>query len=810
MTKDKLLKIFYLFLLIQPFIDLITSLMTRFLSFPITLGTIIRGFIFLISIVYIILFSKSSYKKLSIFYLGLLFLFSILYFITKPSLFSNYSYLFTEFMYMFKYYYTLIMLLALLNFFDQFKPNNRKVFKILQVDLFLYCFIIVLANITGTAFGTYSYGGLGNTGWFYSGNEISVIVALLFPLLYLLVNKSSSYKILCYIIPIVLGIEFIGTKTSMLGLLIPTLVFLFYYLIRFKSKRKQFIMTAIILVIIVISSPNLPVVQNIKDSISRYNVRENTEEIDEDYSTEVVSSVLLSDRDYYEKKIIKIYNKADFVDKLFGIGFTNRTEIDDEHIEKLIEMDFHDIFYRHGIIGFVIYILPFVLITIKVILLCLKHKLRLNVKQLILGYIPYIGLAISLTAGHVLGAPAVAFYLVLTFALLLYYLEYDQYKIKINENKVTILALHLGTGGIEKYISSLCKMLEDDYEIEIISTYKINEKPAFYFSDKITIKYLINDYPHKKEFKNAINDKNIILILKYGFSLTKLLLLKYVKNINCIEELNSKYIITTRYFHNKLVGGNKNRDIVAIATEHNYHNNDKKYIKKVCDSCNNIDYFVLVSKELKDFYNKKLRNTKTKCIYIPNVIDEIPNYRKKQNIENKLISIGRLSEEKGYEDLIDIISIIKKEIANIHLDIYGDGLLKDKLNQKIQNLNLEDNVTLCGFCEYKKLYNKIKEYDIYLMSSHTESFGLVLLEAMSQSVPCIGFDSANGVKNLLKDGNGILISNRNKEKYAKEVIKLLNDKNKLISLSKKGYDYVKKYDIEVIKNKWLELLKNSK
>ncbi len=43
-------------------------------------------------------------------------------------------------------------------------------------------------------------------------------------------------------------------------------------------------------------------------------------------------------------------------------------------------------------------------------------------------------------------------------------------KKKLNEKKITILALHLGTGGVEKYLSSLCKMLESNYEIEIIST----------------------------------------------------------------------------------------------------------------------------------------------------------------------------------------------------------------------------------------------------------------------------------------------------------------------------------------------------
>lgn len=807
MKKNKIVNILYLFILFQPILDILTSLMTRFLDTRFTIGILIRGILFIASVIYILFLSKSKYKKQSTIYLIVLALFSILYFVTKPSIFTNTSFIVTEVIYMFKYYYSLVLLLLLFNLFDEFKPNNRRIFKLLQIELFLYCLSIVLANITGTAFGTYS-GGSGNTGWFYAGNEIGIIVALLFPLLFLLINKSNSYSVLLYIIPIILGIEIIGTKTSMLGLILPSIIFFFYYLIRIKKgKFKQFIMTFVILFVIVISSPNLPVIQNIKNSINRYEVRENNSSLDGDYSDEVVSTVILSDRDYFNRKMVKIYTNSSIVDKLFGVGFVNRIEINDKNIEKLIEMDYHDIFYRYGIVGFIIYVLPLIVISFKVLQLCLKNKFKLNMKQLVLGYISYVGLAIAAIVGHTLGAPAVIFYVDLALVLLIYYLENGQYKIDIDDNKVTILALHLGTGGIEKYISDLCKMIDKKYKVEIVSTYKMDEKPAFDFSNRVNIKYLINDYPHRKEFNNAINGKNVFDIIKYGFGLVKIYILRYLKNVLYIEEVNSKYIIATRTFHNKLVGSNKNRDTIAIATEHNYHNNDKKYIKKLCESCNNIDYLVLVSEELRDFYSSKLKDTK--CIYIPNVIDNISEYRKKEKINNKLISVGRLVEEKGYEDLVDIINIVKKDIPNIKLDIYGDGKLKDKLEEKIKELNLDNNIKLCGFCNYNELIKKFKNYDLYTMTSYTESFGLVLLEAMSESVCCIGFDSANGVKTLLKDGSGVLISNRSKEDYAKEIVKLLRDKDKLNFLSKKGYEKVKEFDIKKIEKMWTNLLSNT-
>ena len=73
--------------------------------------------------------------------------------------------------------------------------------------------------------------------------------------------------------------------------------------------------------------------------------------------------------------------------------------------------------------------------------------------------------------------------------------------------KITILSLHLGVGGIEKYISSLTKMLEKDYEIELIITYNIKETPKFLFNDKVSIKYLIDDSSNRDDIKRAIRRK---------------------------------------------------------------------------------------------------------------------------------------------------------------------------------------------------------------------------------------------------------------------------------------------------------------
>lgn len=372
--------------------------------------------------------------------------------------------------------------------------------------------------------------------------------------------------------------------------------------------------------------------------------------------------------------------------------------------------------------------------------------------------------------------------------------------------KITILCLHLGVGGIEKYISSLSKMLEQNYKIEIISTYKTLDKPAFDFSDKVKIKYLINDRPYKEELKDSIKKLKLISIVKYLFKNAKLLMLKYSENIKIIKSINSDYIITTRDFHNKLVGKYAKDKIIKIATEHNHHNNNSRYIKKVVTSLKNIDYFVVVSEDLKEFYKNKIGDTK--CLYIPNVIDNIYD-KPKYNTNYNLVSVGRFSKEKAFEDLIEVIGIVKKDIPNIHLNLVGDGKLKNDITNKIESFDLKENIKLCGYLSQSEIKKVMLDSSLYVMTSLTESFGLVLIEANSYGIPCIAFDSASGAKQIIENKE-LLISNRDKEKMAKLIVKLLKDKDKLQAYGKEAYNNCQKYLLVNVKKKWLDLLSNNK
>ncbi len=378
--------------------------------------------------------------------------------------------------------------------------------------------------------------------------------------------------------------------------------------------------------------------------------------------------------------------------------------------------------------------------------------------------------------------------------------------------KVSILALHLGYGGIEKCISILANILIEKYEVEIACIYKIADEPAFNIDKRVKIRYLTDVKPNKKEFSFFVKNHKYIKAFKEGINSIKILRLRKKSMVNYIKECDSDIIIATRDIFDEWLGMYGKEDTLKIGWEHNHYHDDMKYAEKIKFSCSNLDYLVLVSNSLNAFYKGMMRNTKCKCLYIPNAIENISDKDGISSLEyNNLISVGRLSPEKGYLDLLKIFNIISNDYPHWHLDIIGDGEEREKLEKYIKQNKLNDKVTLHGFRNKDYIYEMMRKSSIYLMTSYTESFGIVLLEAMSCGLPCISFSSAEGANEIINSGsNGYLINNRNFSAYIKKVEDLMEDIDTRKKIGLNGRKSVNKYTPAEISKKWFSLLEEKK
>ena len=375
----------------------------------------------------------------------------------------------------------------------------------------------------------------------------------------------------------------------------------------------------------------------------------------------------------------------------------------------------------------------------------------------------------------------------------------------MNSKKIVILMLHLQFGGIEKQTITFANELARKYDVEIISAYSMNSKPAYEISPNIKIKYLINDAPNRNEFKAAYKSKNILKIFKEGLKSVKILYLKNYLMIKEIKKLKCDYAFSTRIEYANMLSKYAPKGVVTITEEH-LHDDSPKYIQRIKKSFKNIDYLITIGKGSTENYSKWLKdNKKIKIVEIPNILENIPNESTTLNGCN-LVSVGRLHPVKDFETLIKVFNEVQKTINNASLTIVGGGDEENNLRNLIKELNLEEKVTITGMVNKEAVKKYMLDASLYVMTSLTECFPMVLLEASSVGLPLISFDVPVGPRAIILEGkNGFLIQDRDIRVMADKIIELLENKAELVELGKNAKELSYQYLPEKVMEKWYRI-----
>lgn len=337
-------------------------------------------------------------------------------------------------------------------------------------------------------------------------------------------------------------------------------------------------------------------------------------------------------------------------------------------------------------------------------------------------------------------------------------------------SKITFIVLHLGFGGVEKAIANQANILCRHHEVEIISAYKLYDQPPFFIDPSVKVTYLMTDLkPNANEFKAAVHSLNPIRIFKEALIAIRVLRGRVSLMRKAISKCNTDVLISSRILYNGLLKYRPNPSIITIAQEHRHHDNDAKYITKLCDSVKNLDYFMPVSNELTQFYQGRLNGNHVQCVYIPHNIDCWPQ-EVSPLTSKSIISVGRLSPEKGFVDLVKAFALFHQTHPDWDLHIVGDGDQRHAIEQKISNLNLKDYVKLHGYLAKEGVNELLHSSSIYAMASLSESFGIVLIEAQSHGLPCVAYNSARGATEIItNDVDGFLVPGRNPVIFAERL-----------------------------------------
>ena len=338
-------------------------------------------------------------------------------------------------------------------------------------------------------------------------------------------------------------------------------------------------------------------------------------------------------------------------------------------------------------------------------------------------------------------------------------------------------------GGAERVVVNLANAYAQiGLDVEILSFYKSGDKEAFELDNRVKLSYM-----HQKSFDKK--RKNFFYKMFY----------KFIESYILKRDFKDKdFIIFNNSPHFPLFK-NKNTKYIRI----NHTASKGRYLKRY-------DYFdtlVLIATGEIDFWKKHHKSVAIIPNFLPNISNLNTNYSQKV-----VVSVGRLSKEKGFLRLIDIWKLIQdsSEFKDWKLHIVGDGELKEKIENKIKDLNLTNSIILKPFT--KDVESEYLSASIYAMTSYFEGLPMVLIEAQSYALPTISFDIATGPRDIIEDDkSGYLIKDNDLNKYATKLKTLMQDESLRAKMGAKSKEIVKsKFSKEVVMKQWMELFERIK
>lgn len=216
--------------------------------------------------------------------------------------------------------------------------------------------------------------------------------------------------------------------------------------------------------------------------------------------------------------------------------------------------------------------------------------------------------------------------------------------------------------------------------------------------------------------------------------------------------------------------------------------------------------FVFQTPDAKKWFSKKIQS---KSLIIPNPIDKSFLCEPYKGVrEKKIVTVGRLVEQKNQKLLIDAFSRFYEKHKDFSLEIYGEGLLRKPLQQQIEKLGLNKVAKLMG--EVPNTKEVVYKARAFVLASNYEGMPNALMESMALGVPCISTDCPiGGPKFLIKNlENGMLVKVNDLGGMVNAMNVLVDDSHLSKTISFNASRDLAKYSIVNIEKKWEEIINN--
>ena len=759
MEKEKKFNILVvIFLLIQPILDVITSIQISKNVDIISISLIVRGIFLLISILYIYKLKEKKFLLIFLLYT----LLAISYHIINTD--NN---IFTELSNIVQIFYLPILI------FMFSKYDNKKIDdKLILIIYLIYLNLILIPYIFGIGFDITSryINKKGYFGLFYFGNEISGILVGLLPITLNYVVKAKNYilKFIFYL-ELILVIYLVGTKTLLIGFILVLIYFYLRYMkynFIFMENKKRFfyvILPILSILLFIIIFPKTVQYKNIKTSLDFYQIKS----VKQALTLNNINNVVYSKR--FDKVGI-INNKfmdLNYEGVMYGLGKTKLLTF------GVTEIDFLDIFFSIGIFGTITYFLMLI------------RSYKISGLRDLYDFSFFLFILMSLFSGHILLKPNVSIYIAILFIL-------SKNSIKLEKKKIILVSNMYPSKKYKHYgvfVRNTEETLKKEFYVDKVVMYKHNNKFIKLFS------YLF--FYFKTILKGIFNNYDYIYVHFISHSSLGAIIVKLISK-------DTKLILNAH--------GN---DIVPdLKEEEKNVKRSKKYIKYA-------DKVVVPSEYFKNIILNDYSVKENKVYIYPSggvntkkfkKIDK-EQAKKNCNLKKEYSYIGyisRFEKNKGFDVFLKAIYELKKEnkINDKRFLIIGSGELENEFNKIVKDLNIIDYIEVRNMVSQDELVNIYNSLDIFVFPTYrkSESLGLVGLEALSCETFVISSDNYGPTDYMRNNKNGFTFKSKDEKDLKNKILKYYELNNEEITkYRKRARETALKYDVKSNDEKLLKI-----
>lgn len=305
--------------------------------------------------------------------------------------------------------------------------------------------------------------------------------------------------------------------------------------------------------------------------------------------------------------------------------------------------------------------------------------------------------------------------------------------------KITFILPTLSAGGSERVFSFLAQNIDKDrFETTLLvigkssnASYEITGIKVHFFEKERVLEGIPLIYKYLK------NDKQDVVI-------------SVIAHLNTLMAYMSLFFTKTKFIA---------RESTVLGVDRAFSKRAKRitpYSILANKRFNRFDKIICQSEDMLDDLQNHYKVKEEKLILINNPItSEFALKTRPQSIESlKLITIGRLSKEKGIPRILKILS---KLTIPFHYTLIGSGPEKEAIDILIKEYNLSEKITLITFTKHVARYLEMN--DLFLQGSYYEGFPNALLESCVVGTPVIAFNAPGGTKEIIVNGiNGFIVN----------------------------------------------------